>query len=128
MRTLHNLHTIDINPGQTGVTVRNGDKWADALNDKIELCECAMVYYKHASLGPSTVSQPPEMQHKIVGHGVVIEIWNGEFKNIPARYIEHEHEERSRMYSGLLESMRKAYGETFSEANHVTVLVYNRYD
>jgi hypothetical protein len=112
MRTLHMLHTLDTPTGHQGSTVRNGMKWADALGQNIELCVCL----------------PTPADHKIEGHAVVTGVWDGKFADIPARLIEREHEERSRTYSGLLASMRHAYGPEFGENNQVVVLTYSRVD
>jgi hypothetical protein len=111
MRTLHMLHSLDVEPGNPGSTVRNGLKWADALGQSIELCVC-----------------DKEGNHEVKGHAMVMGIWQGMFFEIPARLIEREHEVRSRTYSGLLASMRNAYGENFREDNFVVVLSYQRGD
>jgi len=111
MRTLHMLHSLDVEVGNPGSTVRNGSKWADALGQLIELCVC-----------------DKEGNHEVQGHGQVTGIWTGEFFNIPAQLIEREHEVRSRTYSGLLASMRNAYGEDFPASAQVVVLTYQRID
>lgn len=105
------LHSLDVEPGNPGSTVRNGNKWADALGDFIELCVCDKAG-----------------NHDVQGHGVVTGVWLGGFADIPARLIEREHEVRSRTYSGLLASMRNAYGENFEENSAVVVLTYKRID
>lgn len=114
MKVIHNLHRIDTKVGEIGVTVRDGSKWYNivAPGDKIELCEC---------------TEDREV-HSIVGHGEVIQLYMGKFSNVPAKYIEFEHEKTSRIYSGLLKSMRKAYGEDWFEDSLVTVLFYKRID
>ena len=116
MRTLHMLHSLDCEKGQFGTTVRKGNKWADAFGLTLELCVCEV----HPALCC--------IEHKISGHGLVTDIWEGKFKDVPARYLEYEHEIRSRQYSGLLESMRKAYGQDFNEDEQVVILTYLRED
>lgn len=109
MRTLHMLHTLDIEVGEITSTVRNGFKWADLeLGESIELCVCL------------------DGGHEVKGTGTIVELWFGKFRDIPAQKIANEHEVRSRTYNGLLDSMRKAYGEKFSESAPVTVVVYMR--
>jgi hypothetical protein len=105
------LHSLDAEVGANASTVRNGFKWADlADGEHIELCVC---------------TRDPET-HDVQGEGVVWELWFGRFHDIPAMLLEYEHEERSRRYAGLFASMRKAYGEDFSEDSPVTVVVYRR--
>lgn len=111
MRTLHSLHTVDVEPGQSGVTLRNGLKWADALDEPILLCEC---------------SQRGNTGCNVVGKAIVSGIWKGKFQDLPAKLIEHEHEEASRVYSGLLFSMRRAYGENWPEDSDVVAMTYYR--
>lgn len=111
MRTLHMLHTLDVEVGEYTSTVRNGFKWADLKEGElIELCVCL----------------PTPQDHWVSGVGKVHALWFGRFKNIPARWIANEHEVRSRTYHGLLDSMRKAYGENFDEESPVTVVNYLR--
>jgi hypothetical protein len=96
IRVLHNIHPIDTDVGEFGVTVRRGLKWADAkIDEQLDLCVCP---------------QGPDGPHEVVGRGTVVGVWGGAFHQIPGRMIENEHEESSRMYSGLLASMRRAYG------------------
>ena len=113
MQTLHSLHPIDTEVGQLGVTVRLGSKWADLVThaDQLELCVCT-----------------EDGMHIVVGHGTVEEVWCSPFYQIPARVIELEHEESSRVYSGLIHSMSRAYGSKFDEESTVTVLTYLRND
>ena len=107
---LDNLHTIDIGVGETGVTVRRGDKW-----------------FNRVSGGTSIQLQETlEGKSEVVGSGRVKDVWLGRFVGVPASLIEIEHEESSRTYSGLLASMRRAYGEEFSENDVVTVFSYER--
>ena len=105
------LHSLDAEVNTLASTVRNGFKWADLHPDEIiELCVC---------------TKDPET-HDVQGTGKVKALWFGYFKDIPARILRFEHEERSRSYRGLLASMRHAYGKGFSEDNPVTVVVYER--
>jgi len=115
MRTLHNLHTVDVGPGEIGVTARNGTKWSNSedgernsIHEEIVLCECL------------------NNEHKVVGSAIIEQVWLGQFQDIPAKFIEQEHELSSRYYTGLLSSMRRAYGEDFSENSPITILAYRR--
>jgi hypothetical protein len=105
------LHSLDAEVGNLASTVRNGFKWAD-LNDleAIELCVC---------------TRDPET-HDVQGIGKVERLWFGRFMDIPARELQYEHEIRSREYTGLLASMRHAYGDEFNITYPVTVIVYRR--
>lgn len=108
------LHTLDAQVGEYTSTVRNGFKWADLKEgEQIELCVCTRVDESFSIHEPS-------------GIGQVHLLWFGRFKDIPARWIANEHEVRSRMYGGLLDSMKKAYGENFDEESPVTVVNYLR--
>jgi hypothetical protein len=108
MHTLDNLHEVTTGMGEVGATVRLGGKWAARLKvgDKFQLQE---------TLDGTSM---------IVGAGQASRIWQGSFSDIPFWAFEEEHEETS--YDGLLESMRKAYGEDFDEDSHVTALCYVR--
>lgn len=116
MQKLHMLHSLDCEVGQRGSTVRNGLKWADVQGQQIELCVCA-----HRQTDIYTCPQ-----EDVQGLATVENIWVGKMCDVPAKLIETEHEIRSRQYSGLLDSMRKAYGDAFSEDNQVVVLTYLR--
>ena len=113
MRKLHMLHSLNLNVGDLGVNVRRINNWFGVKDgDLLELCVC---------------TKDPET-HKIEGHGKIefLEAYN--FRNIPARLLEFEHEEMSRRYFGLLESMRRDYGKEFNEHEQVLVIGYRRVD
>jgi len=109
MRILHMLHALECETGNIGVTVRKGPKWANSIAEVIDLCVC-----------------DGEGAHEVQGRGVVVDNWYGKFLDIPAKLIEKEHEKRSRLYSGLLDSMQKAYGKDFTEEDEVVIVTYNR--
>ena len=110
-RTLHMLHSLDRAVGDTATTVRNGFKWADLRKgDVIELCVC---------------TRDPET-HDVQGKGKIEQVWFGRFREIPAYWLQFEHEVRSREYGGLYDSMRYAYGDSFGESSPVTVIMYQR--
>ena len=131
------LHSLDATVGRLASTVRKGFKWADLNHgEEIELCVCTKI--GEARQVPCQhprdfggmeheydVRSTPET-HDVQGRGTVEGLWFGYFKDIPARVLQFEHEERSREYSGLLASMRHAYGPGFSESDPVTVVVYRR--
>jgi len=105
------LHSLDVAAGDTGSTVRLGFKWADLKKGEIiELCVC---------------TRDPET-HDVQGKGKVEQLWFGYFREIPAYLISFEHELRSRVYWGLYDSMRFAYGDEFGEWSPVTVIIYDR--
>lgn len=110
-RQLNNLHEIDVEVGQIGTTVRRGSKWADTPVDSvIDLC----------------VTRREGVPPAVEGTARVIRVQKYVFESIPAKLIEEEHEAASRMYSGLLNSMRWAYGPEFSETEEVVCLSYER--
>lgn len=114
MRTLHMLHTLDVEVGEFTSTVRNGFKWADLKEgEEIELCVCTRL-------------KAGGEAHQKVGVGKMFQLWFGRFVDIPARLIANEHEVQSRTYYGLLHSMKRAYGEEFNGNNPVTVVEYLR--
>jgi hypothetical protein len=113
MKTLHSLHAVEVVPGEVGVTLRLGEKWFKTKDgETIELCECSA----------------DNTTHTVVGHAEIVGRWYGMFTYLPARLIEKEHEISSRMYSGLLKSMRRAYGQDFNEESNCTALSYKRID
>ncbi len=119
MRTLHMLHSLDVEVEQMASTVRNGFKWADLESgEQIELCVCT----RGEGMVDGTISET----HDVQGIGRVVDLWFGRFNSIPARVLQWEHEMRSREYTGLLASMRNAYGVDFDESSSVTVVVYYR--
>lgn len=89
------------------MTIRRGSKWYDDPNRDLELCECF-----------------PE--HNIVGHARVFSKMLLSFSTLTDDMLENEHEISSRTVLGLLESMRRAYGDDFKETERVTVLTYWR--
>jgi len=105
------LHSLDVGVGQVGSTVRLGGKWADLEpDDQLELCVC---------------TRDPE-SHDVQGMGVVLDLWLGRFIDIPARLLKYEHEERSREYDSLYDSMAFAYGDKFDPSKAVVVIIYVR--
>jgi hypothetical protein len=112
--TLHNLHTIDIEPGEIGVTVRRGMKWSGAKpGDEIKLCVCV------EGDGDTQV-------HSIVGRGIVTYARLTYMLGIRAWELDHEHSASARTYRGLMDGMRRAYGPDFDEWEDVIVLHYRR--
>ena len=117
------LHSLDAEVDKLASTVRNGFKWANLRYDEhLELCVCTP--------NPNNVANglPVDFdaEHDVQGRGLVRDLWFGRFQDIPARLLRYEHEVRSREYNGLLDSMRKAYGDGFAESSPVTVIVYKR--
>lgn len=116
---LHMLHPLECSVGALGVTVRNGPKWADFVKpgDKIILCVCT----RDPNFEPPTGDT-----HEHAGTAEVVSADIYMFRDVPARLIELEHEVSSRMYSGLYNSMKRAYGPSFRQTDIVTVLTYRR--
>lgn len=111
-------HDFEVEVGRIGVTVRKGFKWAVVPNGtRIELWRCEV---PHDGECPQIACSPQ-------GEGMIDHrfLWVGRLRDLPARLIEYEHEERSRSYSVLLDSLARAYG-TVSEDDWVTVMGYLR--
>ena len=137
--TLHSPSPLEVAVGDTAYTVRRGKKWWKLAHPDqiINLCYCTKPpeYTLAAGLTGTQAREvalraeelaAQETRHEIQGLGVVVEMWKGKFRYIPAVYVEREHKARSRKYDGLLEAMRRAYGQDFSEEELVTVLGYRR--
>ena len=123
-RIMHMLHQLDIKVGQVGSTVRLGNRWADSLGSRLILCVCS-----DFCKAPNTCNDPKHNSCGVCdrqGTGKVVDVWTGVFQDIPARLIHNEHEESSRLYPGLVNSMKKAYGDRFDETKVVTVVSYRR--
>lgn len=120
MIQLEAIHSFDTPVGRTAVTVRRGDKWMQRAVD---------IFAEDQPLF-ELVQQDPRMREvkTVVGHGALISANLTRFCDISARDIQYEHEESSRLYDGLLASMRRAYGDEFSEDENVTVVTYLRVD
>lgn len=106
------IHPFDVELGEEYCTVRRGDSWVTEtqVGDELDL-----------------VLQNPEdrTQEQVVGRGVITRrILIDQFNLIEARHIEREHEASSRMFSGLLASMRAAYGKNFMADEPVTIVFY----
>ena len=98
--TLHTLDPPNVAIGGNGATVFNGKDWydleMDLLPEVVNLCVCT-----------------PD--HHLVGTAEVMSVSVYEFMEVPARFLEDEQSEDSSTYSGLLATMKRAYGEDFSE-------------
>lgn len=116
-------HDFETPVGELGVTVRRGFKWAMVpMGTPLELWRCGEPHY---GVCPE-IGQGGEYCCKQQGVGLVAGHWVGQLKDLPARVIEREHEAESRSYSGLLFSLRRAYGQDFSDGEYVTALFYVR--
>lgn len=123
IKVLHMLHSLDTDPGMVGTTVRRGIKWKGSVGDTLILCVCSdRCLTTECSDPDGEICDNCDRQ----GEGIVHEEWFGRFINVPAKAVEYEHEESSRMYSGLLSSMERAYGPGFTEESVVTILSYER--
>lgn len=112
MKQLKAIHPFDIVVGGTYVTVRRGWKWADETTNGEEI---------------ELIRQDPNdrTQEKKVGSATItIRKVLETFHSISARDIEFEHEADSRLYSGLLASMRNAYGNDFMQDEPVCLIFY----
>ncbi len=117
---LDTLHRIDTKVGEEGITIRLGMKWYNRVQIK------DVIYLQESLFRENGANGKPILESTIVGEATVKGKVYVTFEDVPARYIENEHEESSRVYSGLLASMKRAYGEKFTEKDLVTVLIYKR--
>lgn len=105
------VHKFNVLEGSNYTTVRRGLRWAESeVGDPVEL-----------------VIQDPVNREAfaVIGMGSILSLEViDKFRDIPARCLEQEHELSSRTYSGLIESMRRAYGSVFDENDTVTVVTY----
>lgn len=123
-KVMHMLHDLDLEVNQIGTTVRNGLKWRVDKGTELLLCVCTDRCL--TSICNEAWSEDVCGNCHRVGRGQVLSTWTGKFRDIPARLIENEHEIRSRLYSGLYDSMEKAYGDSFRGGATVTVVEYVR--
>lgn len=115
-------HDFETPVGETGVTIRKGFKWALVpASTQLELWRCERPHTGICPIADGDYSGPCAQQ----GTGRVVGHWVGQLKDLPARIIEQEHEEKSRAYSGLLFSLKRAYGQV-SDGDYVTALFYVR--
>jgi len=131
-------HDFETPVGEVGVTVRRGFKWAMvATSTQLELWRCERphagdcpeimpVLQVHTDLQPVAEDIPGAVFCSKQGTGRVVGHWVGQLKDLPARIIEQEHEAESRTYSGLMHSLRRAYGPQLSDVHYVTALFYMR--
>lgn len=105
------VHKFNVLEGSDYTTVRRGTRWAASkIGDPVEL----------------VIQDPANREaYAVIGMGSIlgIEVIK-KFRDIPARVLEREHELSSRIYSGLLESMQRAYGSVFKDTDEVTVVSY----
>lgn len=117
------MHELEVEPGQKGSTVRLGTKWLNTRNAELILCVCS----DRCKGGSCDVPEGDTCDNcERKGTARAIFTWYGIMRDVPARTIEYEHERKSRRYGGLVESMKRAYGDEFSEWSPVVVLIYRR--
>lgn len=115
--TLHSIHPYDSMVGAMATTVRRGEKWFNEGDRELDLCHCQQ---------QGSYQGEPLIVHEVVGTARIINRVLMQFRHLTDRMVADEHEESSRTVAGLLESMRRAYGDEFGEDEFVTVLRYWR--
>lgn len=95
---------------KTNVTVRKGVKWHGAEGE----------YMARPTKREDPLDEPTI---KIV----ILDTEIHRFRDLPARVLDKEHDERACTYSGLLKGMREAYGESFHEDEYVTVVYFMKW-
>jgi hypothetical protein len=119
MRTLHTRRPLDVAPGELGVTIRRGSKWSGATpGEDIELCSCVEV----ASLG----SLDTEFYHDVVGYATIQHVRRTMLRHLFAWEVAKQHVAEARTWDGLLEGLARAYGESLSDYETITVVRYVR--
>jgi len=104
-RMLNTLKGVILKPGESGITIRRGIKWADAQKgDRLIL----------------TVGRPPE--DKLVGAGLVQSVAMMRFCDIPDQVWPQMHTD-NKTYETVLAAMHRAY-EGFCTKEVVVVLKY----
>ena len=122
-------HDFDVVPGDVGVTVRLGPKWAKAYDDEpgrfVDLWQCER---PHDGACPETVSNEGGYGTRCLGRGTarLIGYWYGKLAYVPAGLLTLEHEREARELSGLLTSLARAYGSRVTWDSEVTALIYER--
>ncbi len=110
-KQLKNLdHTFDLACFDIGVTIRKGLKWAIQPNEKFHLVE----------------EFSDDKEDKLVGKGISLGFWTGDFFNIPSRLLKMEHNVCARNKEVLFDMMKEGYGDSFDEWTIVTALIYQR--
>ena len=107
------LHTLDRSWGnkKAFITVRKGDKYLHTVGEEYDLCEC------HTEEG----------SHFITGSAVVYNtLLVNELRDLSAVVLDMHYNEACKSYSGLIEALKKAYGDEVSDSMKVTVVFLRR--
>jgi len=110
---MQSIHFLDKNQPEVGgeaTTCRKGLRWYNQVNvdDEVNL-----------------VLDGAEIPNHIIGRAVVTRLWFGWFRQVPALFLEIEHDPTCRTYSGLFAGMKAAY-DGFKDTDLVTVIQYRR--
>ncbi len=107
MQTIHFLDKNQPEVGQEATTCRKGLKWYNGVNvdDEVNLV-----------LDPDGTN---------LGRAVIAKLWFGWFRQVPAIFLEIEHDLTCRTYSGLFAGMQAAY-DGFKDTDLATVIQYKR--
>ena len=96
-----------------GVTVRKGTKWDMPVGGEVSIVLCEDFHFsctECAVLGPATIMAK----------------YVGPLSNMPREFLALEHNRSAQTILGLLESMRRIYGEnTITPSTIVTALHYD---
>ena len=118
MKQLKNVdHTFDLMVGETGFTVRKGEKWYKNLKvgEIIELWKCST---QHTGQCSSSTCE-------YCGQGEIVYSSPEFFKNLSAELLLFQHNKKSRDYHFLFNTMLKSY-EKFSYNDVVSLVFYKR--
>lgn len=119
-------HDFTVPHGFVGVTVRRGTKWQVAPGTIVDLWECDR---GHAGACPHYVDDDAHGGHATCvrrGQAQVLGWWTGALIDLPEGLLALEHEPTSRTFTGLLASLRRAYGPKLLTSAEVTALAYLR--
>lgn len=107
MQAIHFVDTHQPEIGQEATTCRLGLRWYNSVNvdDEVNL-----------------VHDP---DGETVGRAVITKMWFGYFRQVPATFLEIEHDPTCHTYSGLLAAMKVAYDD-FKDVDLCTIVQYRR--
>ncbi len=107
MQSIHFLDKNQPDVGQEATTCRKGLRWYNQVNvdDEVNLV-----------LDPGGA---------VFGRAVVTRLWFGWFRQVPAIFLESEHDPACRTYTGLFARMQAAY-DGFKDTDLATVIQYKR--
>lgn len=127
LKFIQNGEPMDLpNKGEIAITVRLGQKWQLAgTGEIVELWVCGNPHTGNCPVIATPAEGGEIALCKSPGPARVLGWWAGPFADIPPRLLSIG-TPNTRVGKGLVEAMRSAYGEAFTEDAEVTVLIFER--